>query len=54
MNRVATPAVASAPQRWKPSCSETNATPWKLSTAAAKAIAAPPATAALVATSPAA
>jgi enterochelin esterase-like enzyme len=54
VNSVATPTVASAPPRWKPSWSATNASPWQARTAATKTTAVPPPITAFVATSPAA
>src|SRR5207237_8985656 len=52
VNSVATPAVARARPRWKPSCKATNAGPWHASRAETKNAPEPPATAALVPTSP--
>src|SRR4029453_4523189 len=52
--RVATPAVASAPPRWKPSWSATNASPWHARTTGTNARRAPAATAGSGAPSPAA
>ena len=54
VNSVATPAVLSAPPRWKPSWRKTNPSPCAVSTGRAKSRRAPPPTAAFVPTSPAA
>jgi hypothetical protein len=51
---VASPAVLSAPPRWKPNWSATNASPWQASSAGTNQKWNPPETAAFVPTSPAA
>ena len=50
----AVPAVSSASPPWKPSCSETKASPWAARMTGTRPSHAPPKTAAFVATSPAA